>query len=65
MFNSNVRGFDMGTRRRCKTWRLYLGGKLHIRDVLEWALGANMTLEAAKKHLLEYYRDLNPELKLM
>ena len=48
-----------------KRCALYLDGKEHIRDILEWALAANMTLEQAKKHLLEYYKNVDPEIKFI
>lgn len=47
-----------------KTLWLYLDGKRHC-DVLKWALGANMTLQQAKKHLADYYKDLSPEFRLV
>jgi len=50
---------------RQKKVKLFLDGKVHIEDVLDWALAANMTLDDAKKHLLKYYRNVDPEIRIV
>ena len=40
--------------KKSKTVWCYLDGKKHC-DVVQWALAANMSVQDAKKHFVEYY----------
>jgi hypothetical protein len=52
-------------KRKTKTIALFLDGKEHIKDVVSWALTANMTIEQAKEYLSIEYTNLNPVFKVV
>jgi len=51
-------------RRKTKTIWCYLDGKKHC-DVVQWALGANVAVDKAKKMLTEQYPDLTVTFKVV